>query len=158
MLERIEYVSQAQFGQTMSLLTEMRTDLRMRMDDLGDQLEAGVAQITTRQDEANHRTLTLEAAVTEIHDRGCATYDRHKKMAALIAAREPERRIEPLQDDPVYSEELAPFSRLQPLSPRVKRIAIGGGLLASGAGLNALMPHVWEGLHWLVHVLSGGAI
>lgn len=148
----LDFVTQAQFGQTMTLLGEVRTMLREDITHLKDgqirlseQLEAVKTEITSRQDEANGRTESVEKAVTEIHDKGCGVYEGHRAAIAL--------RVLPLNDQPPFVDR-----RMARVSPRVKRAAIGGGLVAGGVGLTELLPHVWSALHWVAHVLSGGAI
>lgn len=35
-----------------------------------------------------------------------------------------------------------------------RKAAVASGLFGLGAGVTVIMPHVWAGLHWLIHLLS----
>jgi hypothetical protein len=101
MIDGTEYVSVGEFGRTMRLLEEIRTDIKGDVSDLRIIVVDMRDAITARQDIANGRTLkneiavadaklqvgAVQATVTHIDSHGCSNLRAHKStLGALTAA------------------------------------------------------------------------
>ncbi len=142
-----EIVTREELTQVLGFQRELRDGLHQRITTvaemvtgLGEQMKAGFESVTERQDKANGRTAKAEEAIEAVAAHGCANYPRHVEMIEALAA----AGVVPSPGA------ASPVERAWTKRPAAK-VGLGGALL----GIGSLLPHLWSGLHWLAHLLTG---
>jgi hypothetical protein len=140
------FVTQTQFANTMSLLQEIRTDIKGDVADLHTAVVEMKREITGRQDIANNRTSKNETAVAEakievaevkrivthIDKHGCSNLVPHKStLTALETAG------------------VVPVDGGRWKVPTPKQMGIGAGLTAFGVALLKLIELAQQ---WWAHL------
>ena len=156
------YVSQETLNTVLDLLKENRDVVReqikvigVKVDDLSDQLTEAATQITTRQDMTNGRVSRAETAidnmkkeVDQILTEGCDQKHKHAQDVALLRG---SGALPVYEEEPALVRSPIPYMG-DPESRRrlVRKAGIGGGLV----GLGLLIPHLVDGLHWVLEHVS----
>jgi hypothetical protein len=141
--ETIEYVSVGEFGRTMRLLEEIRTDIKGDVADLRIVIVNMKDEITGRQDEANGRTTknegallaataqlaSVQATVTHIDTHGCQALGTHKAAVGVLKA----AGVVPDRDSWMPTKRQAGVGA-----------AIGGGVIGVIELAKVVVTHFWK--------------
>ena len=159
-----QYVTRAELQPLAEIRTMLRDDLRGLHDGqtrLSEQMTSMESAITTRMDEANHRTTTLEkqladteAEVIEARDTAKTVLnDGCRQRANHVIAMNTLARVGALED--VNDDAAAALASLDSrpfLQKHGKKAALAGGVGLGGFGLGVLAPHVGPFLDWALHL------
>ncbi len=161
-----DYITEGEFGRTMTLLEELRDGLHTRIEALSAQLDKGVTGITTRQDTANGRTTKNEASVVAVAEQIDAIADQVTAVQATVMKIDKEgcqrgalhtRMITAMASAGVVPDtgELLDVPTGAPWTRRKTGAAmVGAGV--GGSIVTALAPHVGPLLHWVATLFERG--
>lgn len=152
-----DVVTRAELAASLSPLAEIRSLLAKDIDRLHqgqqtlfDKIDETRTAITDRQDVANHRTSKNEEAVStiativaSIKQHGCDEKKEHNLVIDTL--RRSGAWLTPgamIAETDEHDEH-----RAKTFLKKHKTKAIGGGLV----GIGVLLPHIWEGIHQLIH-------
>lgn len=172
---RTEYITSAEFSRTMTLLEEIRTDLKAGQGRLHEEMVAVGKRITDRQDVANGRlakaeteivsTITglrvLEVKAASYRDQRASDRIIEQKVVADIKAELDQLMAEGCRVRSSHAADVLTLHSAGVLEgegvgpSRWKRAAQPIGFSLGGLGLGVLGPHVGEILHWLAGLMTG---
>ena len=156
------FVTQREFDRTLGLLEEIRVDIKGDVAKLSTQLLATKTEITSRQDLANGRTSKNEAAVASAAEHLAAVAEQLKTVQSTVTTIERDGCKQKQQHTHMLtalaSAGVVPDTGeirldVEPPATGWRRHAGKGAWATAGAGVAVLLPHVWSGLHWILHHL-----
>ena len=161
-----EYVTIGEFARTLTLLEEIRSDLKAGQEVLRVELVAVGKRITDRQDVSNGRLLKVEGELVanivdlKVLEARAAEYretrivERAEEQATVVAIKD---EVETLMAEGCrvrkqHVSEMDALNQAGVFAPGSKWRKAGPTALAGlgGLGLGALAPHLVTAVHWIL--------